>query len=160
MADISGNIGKDSRHFGNDCRRKCYYIYNDYLPGTGSKAFRAALSGAGFGIARRSVVWVASIAKPFVRLLSFSTHVILTFLRINEFACPAMTEQEIAAGLEQGGSGFEGSAWTSGSTSIFHLDVIYMAYLMSVLSICMALVAKWRYFGFCRPVPDGARMER
>jgi hypothetical protein len=29
--DISGNIGKDSNHFGNDYHRNCYYIYNDYL---------------------------------------------------------------------------------------------------------------------------------
>lgn len=48
------------------------------------------------------MAWVASIAKSFVRLLSFSTHVILTLLRISEFACAAMTEEEIATGLEQG----------------------------------------------------------
>ncbi|KGH07500.1 hypothetical protein P608_20790 [Comamonas thiooxydans] len=53
-------------------------------------------------MARHSMAWVASIAKSFVRLLSFSTHVILTLLRISEFACAAMTEEEIATGLEQG----------------------------------------------------------
>jgi putative hemolysin len=102
LADISGNIGKDSNHFGNDYRRNCYYIYNDYLWRAGSKAYRAALFRAGFGMARRSMAWVASISKSFVRLLSFSTHVILTLLRISEFTCAAMTEEEIAAGLEQG----------------------------------------------------------
>ena len=45
---------------------------------------------------------VASIAKSFVNLLSFSTHVILTLLRISDFSCAAMTEEEVAAGLEQG----------------------------------------------------------
>ncbi len=47
------------------------------------------------------MVWVASIAKSFVRLLSFSTHVILTLLRISGFACTAMTEEDATAGLEQ-----------------------------------------------------------
>ncbi|MDH1334498.1 hypothetical protein N5D77_14605 [Comamonas thiooxydans] len=102
MADISGNIGKDSNHFGNDYRRNCYYIYNDYLWRAGSKAYRAALFSAGFGMARRTMAWVASISKSFVRLLSFSMHVILTLLRISEFTCAAMAEEEIAAGLEQG----------------------------------------------------------
>ena len=102
LADISGNIGKDSNHFGNDYRRNCYYIYNDYLWRSGSKAYRAALSRAGFCMARRSMVWVASTAKSFVRLLSFSTHVILTLLRISDFSRAAMTEEVAAAGLEQG----------------------------------------------------------
>ena len=53
-------------------------------------------------MARRSMAWVASIAKSFVRLLSFPTHVMLTLLRISEFACAAMTEEEIAAGLVRG----------------------------------------------------------
>lgn len=102
LLDISGNIGKDSNHFDKDYRRNCYYIYNDYLWRSGSKAYRAALSRAGFCMARRSMVWVASTAKSFVRLLSFSTHVILTLLRISDFSRAAMTEEVAAAGLEQG----------------------------------------------------------
>lgn len=101
LLDICGNIAKDSNHLGSDYRRNCYYIYNDYLWGAASKAYQAALSRAGFSMERGSVVWVASIAKSFVRLLSFSTHVILTLLRISEFACAAMTGEEAAAGLEQ-----------------------------------------------------------
>ena len=102
LLDIYGSIGKDSNHFGNDYHRNCYCIYNDYLWRARSKAYRAALSRAGFGMARRFMAWVASIAKSFVRLLLFSTHVILTLLRISEFACAAMTKEEAAAGLEQG----------------------------------------------------------
>lgn len=50
------------------------------------------------------MAWVASIAKSFVRLLLFSTHVILTLLRMSEFARAAMTEEEAATALEQGAS--------------------------------------------------------
>jgi len=53
-------------------------------------------------MARCSRAWVAFIVKSFVRLLSFSAHVILTLLRISDFSCAAMTEEEVAAGLEQG----------------------------------------------------------
>lgn len=102
LLDISGNIGKDSNHFGSAYRRNCYCIYNDYLWRARSKAYRAALSRAGFGMTRRSMARVVPIAKSFVRLLSFSTHVILTLLRISDFSFAAMTEEEVAAGLEQG----------------------------------------------------------
>ena len=50
----------------------------------------------------RPMTWVASIAKPFVRLLSFSTHAVLTMLRINESNARLVTEEEIAASLEEG----------------------------------------------------------
>jgi putative hemolysin len=50
----------------------------------------------------RPMVWVASIAKPFVRLLSLSTHAVLKLLRVNNAAERAVTEEEIAASLEEG----------------------------------------------------------
>lgn len=82
LAGIDGNIGKSFRHSGNDYRRKCYYIYNDYL---GRAAFRAS----GEASPRQVSVLVAPpkaravlAAKSFVRLLTFSPHVILTRLRI------------------------------------------------------------------------------
>jgi len=50
----------------------------------------------------RPMVWVASGAKPFVRLLSISTHAVLKLLRVDNAAERAVTEEEIAASLEEG----------------------------------------------------------
>ncbi|MGH6637958.1 MAG: hemolysin family protein, partial [Polaromonas sp.] len=50
----------------------------------------------------RPMMWVASVAKPFVRLLSISTHATLKLLRIDNAAGRAVTEEEIAASLEEG----------------------------------------------------------
>lgn len=46
--------------------------------------------------------WVAVVAKPFVRLLSFSTQATLKLLRIENQVSRAVTEEEIAASLEEG----------------------------------------------------------
>jgi putative hemolysin len=48
------------------------------------------------------MVWTASATKPFVRLLSFSTHAVLKLLRIDNTAERSVTEEEIAASLEEG----------------------------------------------------------
>ena len=51
----------------------------------------------------RPMTWVATIAKPFVRLLTFSTQAILKLLRIdNNAAGHTVTEEEIAASLAEG----------------------------------------------------------
>jgi putative hemolysin len=50
----------------------------------------------------RPMMWVASAARPFVRLLSFSTHAVLKLLRVDNAASRAVTEEEIAASLEEG----------------------------------------------------------
>ena len=50
----------------------------------------------------RPMKGVALVAKPFVRLLSISTHAVLKLLRINNEAGRAVTEEEIAASLEEG----------------------------------------------------------
>ena len=51
----------------------------------------------------RPMVWTASATKPFVRLLSFSTHAVLKLLRIDNAAGrSSVTEEEIAASLEEG----------------------------------------------------------
>ena len=50
----------------------------------------------------RPMTWVARIAKPFVRLLSISTQAVLKLLRVNNDAGRAVTEEEIAASLEEG----------------------------------------------------------
>jgi magnesium and cobalt exporter, CNNM family len=46
--------------------------------------------------------WVAVAAAPFVKLLSFSTQGVLRLLRMNQGADRAVTEEEIAASLEEG----------------------------------------------------------
>ncbi len=50
----------------------------------------------------RPMMWVASIAKPFVTLLSISTHAVLQLLRVDNDASRAVTEEEIVASLEEG----------------------------------------------------------
>ena len=50
----------------------------------------------------RPMMWVASVAKPFVKLLSLSTLAVLKLLRIDNSAGRAVTEEEIAASLEEG----------------------------------------------------------
>lgn len=50
----------------------------------------------------RPMMWVATGFKPFVRLLSISTLAVLKLLRIDNSAGRAVTEEEIAASLEEG----------------------------------------------------------
>ena len=50
----------------------------------------------------RPMMWVASVAKPFVRLLSLSTQGVLKLLRIDNSAGRAVTEEEITASLVEG----------------------------------------------------------
>ena len=50
----------------------------------------------------RPMKWVAAGAKPFVWLLSFSTHAVLKLLHVDNNAGRAVTEEEIAASLEEG----------------------------------------------------------
>ncbi len=48
------------------------------------------------------MMWVARVAKPFVKLLSFSTQAVLKLLRIKNTTGRAVTEEEITASLEEG----------------------------------------------------------
>ena len=50
----------------------------------------------------RPMKWVATGAKPFVRLLSISTQVVLKLLRVDNAASRTVTEEEITASLEEG----------------------------------------------------------
>jgi putative hemolysin len=50
----------------------------------------------------RPMMGVASAAKPFVKLLSFSTHAVLKLLRVDNTAGRGVTEEEITASLEEG----------------------------------------------------------
>lgn len=53
-------------------------------------------------IMSRPMTWVATGAKPFVRLLSMCTHGMLKLLRIDTTDTRAVTEAEISASLEEG----------------------------------------------------------
>jgi putative hemolysin len=50
----------------------------------------------------RPMLWVALVARPFVRLLTFSTQATLRLLRVDVDAKRSVTEEEIAASLEEG----------------------------------------------------------
>lgn len=50
----------------------------------------------------RPMLWVALVAQPFVRLLSFSTQAVLRLLRVDVDAKRSVTEEEIAASLQEG----------------------------------------------------------
>ena len=50
----------------------------------------------------RPMSWLASAAKPFVGLLSITTHAVLKLLRIDTSGNRAVTEEEITASLEEG----------------------------------------------------------
>lgn len=50
----------------------------------------------------RPMVWVARLARPFVSLLSASTHAVLRLFRIDSDQVQLVTEEEIRASLEEG----------------------------------------------------------
>ena len=50
----------------------------------------------------RPMLWLATAAKPFVKLLSGSTAAVLKLLRIDTTTVHTMTEEEISASLEEG----------------------------------------------------------
>ncbi len=50
----------------------------------------------------RPMLWLATVAKPFVKLLSGTTAAMLNLLRIDTNASRAVTEEEITASLEEG----------------------------------------------------------
>ncbi len=69
------------------------------------------------------MTWVARIAKPFVRLLSVSTHATLKLLRIDNKGGPSMTEEEIVASLEEGvDAGVIEQHERQMVQNVFHLD--------------------------------------
>jgi len=74
-------------------------------------------------IAARPMLGVAAVARPFVRLLSFSTQAVLRLLRVDVDAKRAVTEEEIAASLEEGVSaGVIEQQEHQMVRNVFHLD--------------------------------------
>ena len=71
----------------------------------------------------RPMIAVAALASPFVRLLSFSTQVVLKLLRVDVDAKRAVTEEEIEASLEEGVSaGVIEQQEHQMVRNVFHLD--------------------------------------
>jgi putative hemolysin len=71
----------------------------------------------------RPMTWVAQAAKPFVRLLSLSTHAVLRVLRIDTSDTRAVTEAEISASLEEGvDAGIIEAHEHQMVRNVFHLD--------------------------------------
>ena len=71
----------------------------------------------------RPMIAVAALAAPFVRLLSFSTQVVLKLLRVDVDAKRAVTEEEIEASLEEGVSaGVIEQQEHQMVRNVFHLD--------------------------------------
>lgn len=71
----------------------------------------------------RPMTWVAQAAKPFVRLLSLSTHAVLRVLRIDTSDTRGVTEAEISASLEEGvDAGIIEAHEHQMVRNVFHLD--------------------------------------
>jgi putative hemolysin len=71
----------------------------------------------------RPMSWLAGIAKPFVSLLSLSTHAVLRLLRIDNSGNRAVTEEEITASLEEGvDAGLIEAHEHQMVRNVFHLD--------------------------------------
>ena len=71
----------------------------------------------------RPMAWLAGITKPFVSLLSFTTHAVLKLLRIDTSGNRAVTEEEITASLEEGvDAGLIEAHEHQMVRNVFHLD--------------------------------------
>lgn len=69
------------------------------------------------------MTWLATATKPFVRLLSASTHAVLKLLRIDNAAGRSVTEEEIVASLEEGvDAGVIEQHERQMVQNVFHLD--------------------------------------
>ena len=71
----------------------------------------------------RPMAWLANVAKPFVGLLSLTTHGVLKLLRIDTRGNRAVTEEEITASLEEGvDAGLIEAHEHQMVRNVFHLD--------------------------------------
>jgi putative hemolysin len=71
----------------------------------------------------RPMAWLAGAAKPFVGLLSMTTHGVLKLLRIDTSGNRAVTEEEITASLEEGvDAGLIEAHEHQMVRNVFHLD--------------------------------------
>jgi putative hemolysin len=77
------------------------------------------------------MTWLASAARPFVGLLSLTTHNVLKLMRIDTTGNRAVTEEEITASLEEGvDAGLIEEHEHQMVRNVFHLDDRLLASLM------------------------------
>jgi putative hemolysin len=94
-------------------------------------------------VVSRPIELIASIAKPFVRLLSFSTNAILRLLGVRDHSNNAVTEEEIHALLEEGTSaGVIESQEHAMVRNVFRLDDRQIGSLMVPRADVVALDAE------------------
>ena len=80
----------------------------------------------------RPIGWLAAGASPFVRLLSFSTEVLLRLLRVRDTSANAVTEEEIQALIQEGSeSGVIDEQERAMVRNVFRLDDRQIAGLMT-----------------------------
>jgi putative hemolysin len=80
----------------------------------------------------RPITWLAKIASPFVRMLSFSTEVLLKLLRVRDTSANAVTEEEIQALIQEGSeSGVIDEQERAMVRNVFRLDERQIASLMT-----------------------------
>ncbi len=73
-------------------------VFGELVPKRLGQLYPEAISR----LVARPMAGVARVAKPFVRLLSLSTQGVLAVLRVDNTASRTVTEEEIAASLEEG----------------------------------------------------------
>jgi putative hemolysin len=80
----------------------------------------------------RPITWLARFASPFVRMLSFSTEVLLKLLRVRDTSANAVTEEEIQALIQEGSeSGVIDEQERAMVRNVFRLDERQIASLMT-----------------------------
>ncbi|MCA3218338.1 MAG: HlyC/CorC family transporter [Burkholderiales bacterium] len=80
----------------------------------------------------RPITWLARFASPFVRMLSFSTEVLLKLLRVRDTSANAVTEEEIQALIQEGSeSGVIDEQERAMVRNVFRLDDRQIASLMT-----------------------------
>ncbi|MGQ0708621.1 MAG: hemolysin family protein [Rhodoferax sp.] len=92
----------------------------------------------------RPMLWVARVARPFVWLLSVSTHTVMRLLRIDGREQRAVTEEEITASLEEGvDAGIIEEHEHRMVRNVFHLDDRSLASMMQARNGIDWLDASW-----------------
>ncbi len=92
----------------------------------------------------RPMLWVARMARPFVWLLSVSTHAVMRLLRIDGSGQRAVTEEEITASLEEGvDAGIIEEHEHRMVRNVFHLDDRSLASMMQPRNDIQWIDASW-----------------
>jgi putative hemolysin len=80
----------------------CHHLPHDHLRRAGAQALRADVPRVGGALVARPMEWLSLITRPFVKLLSWCTEGTLRLLGMRGNPDRSVTEEEIAASLEEG----------------------------------------------------------